>query len=1171
MGVITVAYASDDPAVGLDLGSLSISVNGLDWTSRFAAAPSSASYTVSAEDTLVAGTITVQASIADLAGGRADTSQSFELHPKLLALVPPQGRPGDPVTISALGADPDPARNVLSFRSLTNPLGIATPFLAVDRVAGTGTVAVPDGAVTGPVALEVNGQLAAERPAFTVLSALPVCGTAQKVVYMADGGMNILYSEYDRSSTGTLDLRCPNLQFPLPNLCPGRGAAVRISPAGVVTALAQDSCFASVFTPGTVLAMAVDKARTRVAVLRQEPVAFVFNLRVQYNGRIVTIGTAVQGFGPRGHVDADFDGEGNLFFSGFQDGEHVLLKVTAEQLATKTVAEPEVIARGLVTPFSTPALAVGCDGSGYLGVNLPVPASSDHQVLRVDLVSGLVLATSPIRPGEQLFSMIATCQDELWGLAINLVGGVAPRLWRVPLTPDPPAIGPFEDRIFFSRPVGFALSVTAGGRIQVHPGALGNVEVDRTGVCLIDGRTTAFPSCGSRNSIQVLPSTTRWKPQKDTTTPIVVNFTAPKGHTPTALDITDATGGVLANQNIAISGPADPNADPGQYMITWTGPWSWTDSTTGQLQYRAAGNYTFTIRGTKADSTPLNSDPAKPCFGAATGTPSCSVVSLVEVTAVDMMDKPGTRGRVRNSELGGPGGGWAIFPEARNPSPNDQVVDEDKMEILAAVTPAVPDPRAQGPVTVYFRSIDVDDSSAGTDPITGASSPVDDESLALDNCPGVVCAVPKAGNLNSQDGDAPVPVSLPSGQTQVTADLQVSRRQGDNYRVSASTSGTWLQGLSAKQNSLSGEVFQASGESVLDTGGAKGPQVSEMLTVWRTLHLEVDGLASLNPTADQNAMDAGPGRSFTRLMSTRLDDSASPPAFYRADHPQPNDWRGADLTTDFHATDRYDVRDSDIGSVTVNLGFAQPDLLKGQSDPFIIDRSYRLRDDDLTSLNTVLDYSLATSLLARAYIQLVPLEQVADQSTIPLGVDPLSLSPPFNRNLSAQTQYSMPLPVGVPSTKSYWSVALIKAFDTGVFDLDPTDKVVLKGNPPKPTLGVEIGNTTRGPLSGPFQKYRSAVFVETLRDLYAKPPTWFLNSLEAPGVLNPDFNTTVRRVTAHEIMHTFQLPHGADDLMCAYVNLTSDPAGDKINDDQLSIVRKVDVPRTPASDGSCPH
>jgi len=305
-------------------------------------------------------------------------------------------------------------------------------------------------------------------------------------------------------------------------------------------------------------------------------------------------------------------------------------------------------------------------------------------------------------------------------------------------------------------------------------------------------------------------------------------------------------------------------------------------------------------------------------------------------------------------------------------------------------------------------------------------------------------------------------------------------------------------------------------------------------------------------------------------MSTRLDDSASPPlAFYRADHPQPNDWRGADLSIDFHATDKYDVRDSDIGSVAVNLGFGQPDLLKGQSDPFIIDRNYRLRDDDLQSLNTALDYSTATSLLGRAYIQVVPHPLSVDQSTIPLGVDPLSLSPPFNRNLSAQTQYSMPLPVGVPSTKAYWSVVLVKAFDPGVtsrggpFDLDPPDRLNLRGHPE-----AELATTTRGPL-GPYTQYRSAVFVETLRDLYAKPPSWFLSLLAGP--LNADFSTTVRRVTSHEIMHNFGLTHRGNNLMCAHVNLTPDPAGDQINDDQLSTVRRVDVPATPADRSPCPR
>src|SRR5262249_13708735 len=159
------------------------------------------------------------------------------------------------------------------------------------------------------------------------------------------------------------------------------------------------------------------------------------------------------------------------------------------------------------------------------------------------------------------------------------------------------------------------------------------------------------------------------------------------------------------------------------------------------LHYQAAGNYTFKVYGSKADGTPLDSDASHPCSGAAAGMPACSVISLVEVTAIAMADKPNTRGRVRSSDLGSLAGGWAIFPEARNPSPGDQVNDEDKIEIIATVTPDVPDPRTQGPVTIYFRGIDVDDPSAN-------KAPIDDENLPSDNCLGGGCVIGPAGNLN---------------------------------------------------------------------------------------------------------------------------------------------------------------------------------------------------------------------------------------------------------------------------------------------------------------------------------------------------------------------------------------------------------------------------------------
>jgi len=625
------------------------------------------------------------------------------------------------------------------------------------------------------------------------------------------------------------------------------------------------------------------------------------------------------------------------------------------------------------------------------------------------------------------------------------------------------------------------ISINASGNLYIsNPDA---ILLKRSAVSTCDGGS-ALPRCMRGHEIEILTSTTRWRPQKDVTrdasgnpvkpdplNPVVIKFTAPKGFTPTGLEITDPSGALLGGQQIDISGPTDPNADPGQYMITWRGPWSWKDSM-GQVKYHSTGNYTFKIRGTKADGTALESDPTKPCADAAAGTPSCSVVSLVEVTAVTMMDKPRTRGRVPNRDLGGPGGGWAIFPEATKPSPNDQVGDEDKVEIIATVIPPVPDPRSQGPVTVYFRSIDVDDPSAGIDPITGASSPVDDERLPQDNCRGVVCAVPKAGNLNGQDGDTPVPVPLPSKQSRVAADFQVSGRQGDNYRVSASTSATWLQGLGAKQNSAFGEVIHSSREPVLDSGGAKGPQVSEMLTVWRTLHLEEKRMDPVAAGVTQDKLQHN--GTWTDIKKSDLVDK--PDHIKDATHPDKNDWQGAYLrpivpdlnVTEFEpgiadATTVFYVKKSDKKSVTVDSG----DMRSFDSSP---DKSYFIRDDELTSLTRRQhDILLLESLLTRAYM-------VVDTVTNPAPV--ISWTSPLTPDaLNGITRLA--------NSDAYWSVPLVLAFECNIpgnstFENEhdnhkPDDIVVSSG-----ILGLTCGGGVhcQDAADGPI----AATFTETTRD-----------------------------------------------------------------------------------------
>jgi hypothetical protein len=730
------------------------------------------------------------------------------------------------------------------------------------------------------------------------------------------------------------------------------------------------------------------------------------------------------------------------------------------------------------------------------------------------------------------------------------------------ISPDFPTKDPFTT---FSRVAIFVMKLKADTSDVVWSTLIGGNAVTEAATIAVDGSENVYvqgrtssttgligpgglqPSFGGgshdifliqikqevRARIEVLPTTTRWRPQRDHSTdpagnpvdpdplkPVVINFTAPKGYTPMSLEITDPTGALLVSPSVEIAGPIDPKADPGQYTITWSGPWSLTDPTTGELKYEASGNYTFKIRGTKADGTVLDSEPTKPCADAAAGTPTCSVVSLVEVTAVTMMDKPRTRGRVPNRDLGGPGGGWAIFPEARNPSPNDQVGDEDKVEIVATVSPAVPDPRTQGAVTVHFRGLDVDDPSAGLDPVTGTSSPVDNEALAQDNCPGGGCAVPSAGNVNGQSADAPVPAPLTAGQTQVRVDFEASARQGDNYRVSASTSSAWLQGLSAKQNSAFGEVVHSSGERILDADGAKGPQVSEMLTVWRTVHLELDRVQPALAGITQEQLQVN--GSWTEVKKKKLTDVTA--NFRDADHPKKDDWEGGDLNPFAPAGQDFLVDGNDATSVKTKSG----DLRTLAQSP---DPRYYLRDDLLTSLtDRTHDLSLLKPLLESVYIKVM--EHPGDA---------INTSPDLDWVRTMTEAQQQRLPRETVNSEAYWAVPLILAVE-GVQRGGSVARSTHDPTPPKnnSTSGL-LGLTTQG------DQPNSATFNETIRDFAATNTS----------ILKPTVPVSEIYVSnqAHEVLHALTLWHNGGVMCATRKNYVKDPMRYQLTDLQRAQLR----------------
>lgn len=162
------------------------------------------------------------------------------------------------------------------------------------------------------------------------------------------------------------------------------------------------------------------------------------------------------------------------------------------------------------------------------------------------------------------------------------------------------------------------------------------------------------------------------------------------------------------------------------------------------------------------------------------------------------------------------GGGQRIFPDKDDPL---DPLTHQNVRVLAYVCPAM-----EG-VTVYFKSFDIDDPSAN-------SSPVDSNgSNGSDNR-----GTPKQGTLSATSA-----VTDATGIASVV--LSVTKQPGDNFRVAASCD-------EAALTSLNDNNVPANNEP--EIAGFSG-RVSEMLTVWRRLWIEMDsmgGFGSSKPSPD---------------------------------------------------------------------------------------------------------------------------------------------------------------------------------------------------------------------------------------------------------------------------------------------------------------------------------
>ena len=196
---------------------------------------------------------------------------------------------------------------------------------------------------------------------------------------------------------------------------------------------------------------------------------------------------------------------------------------------------------------------------------------------------------------------------------------------------------------------------------------------------------------------------------------------------------------------------------------------------------------------------------------------------IVETESIDVTFK-----RLDGNDLESHGGGVRFFSERL--TPNEQL--SDKVKVVATTGPSAKDR------TVYFWAYDVDDPSS--DPDIDISNAGDDNfgEIAATGA-NLQCSMHIDGTAgNGKAGEmirCSETVQVSENVGTATATFRLTRRPGDNFRVVASFDPNYYKLIAVRDQDL---VHREDGTPVLS--------VSPILTIWRTLHVEVDRMGPVS-------------------------------------------------------------------------------------------------------------------------------------------------------------------------------------------------------------------------------------------------------------------------------------------------------------------------------------
>ncbi len=218
---------------------------------------------------------------------------------------------------------------------------------------------------------------------------------------------------------------------------------------------------------------------------------------------------------------------------------------------------------------------------------------------------------------------------------------------------------------------------------------------------------------------------------------------------------------------------------------------------------------------------------------------SSLVFERIDATYAELDSNPG-------NGIAGTAVGQRIYPDQLNAAETIPTITIDRslVKITATVSPAIPN------LNVYFASFDLDDPSSDVAPIDTLGSLGNDNNGGVSGSNSGDFRNPTGGSCtNAVTGVTPdfiSKINCTTSSTTASTNLKVTMQPGDNFAVVASLTEVYRDGIVL--NSTDGSKLMDAANNELPITRTAGNNVqgirTNMLTVWRNLHIEVDTMAA---------------------------------------------------------------------------------------------------------------------------------------------------------------------------------------------------------------------------------------------------------------------------------------------------------------------------------------